>query len=98
MSYEEAFNNITGLFDPFHIIIKKMDPNVSKYKELVKKYNDIYYDIVKRKSEEWARARGVKPMVLVETAGNSISLPNLIEGEQLAGADLTRGAVDRGKN
>ena len=46
MSYEEAFNNITVFFDPFHIIIKKMDPTVAKYKKLVSKNNDIYYDIV----------------------------------------------------
>ena len=93
MSYEEAFNNITGFFDPFHIIIKNLDPNVAKYKKLVSNYNAIYYDIVKRKSEDWARERGIKPMVLIESSGNSISLPSLIEGEQLAGADLTRGAV-----
>ena len=87
---EDYVNDITGFIDPFHIIIPKYDAKVRKYRDLVHRYNMIYYDIVKRKGEDWADKRGIKPMVLLEVAGNSISLPELPLGE-VAGADLTRG-------
>ena len=89
---EDYINAITGVIDPFHIIIPKMDPKVRKYRDLVHRYNMIYYDIVKRKGEDWADKRGIKPMVLLEIMGPSISLPELPLGE-FAGADLTRGAA-----
>ena len=89
---EDYINAITGFIDPFHIIIPKMDPKVRKYRDLVHRYNMIYYDIVKRKGEDWADKRGIKPMVLLEIMGPSISLPELPLGE-FAGADLTRGAA-----
>ena len=42
---EDYINAITGVIDPFHIIIPKMDPKVRKYRDLVHRYNMIYYDM-----------------------------------------------------
>ncbi len=94
---EDQINNLTGFLDPFHLVIPRMDPNVAKYKQVVKDYNATYYDLVKKKGEAWVIRRGIKPMVILETSGTSFSLPHpdLIEGAELAGIDLTRGATEQ---
>ena len=55
---------------------------MAKYKQVVKDYNAVYHDILKKKGEAWVQRRGIKPMVIVETAGVGSSLPNLLEGTE----------------
>ena len=90
---EDVINNITGFIDPFHLVISKADPNVRIYKNKVDDYNVVYNDLVKMKGVEWVKARGIKPIALLETAGTSFSLPTPeMPFTELAGADLSRGA------
>jgi len=88
-SFEDQFNNISGIFDPFHLLIPKMDKNVRMYKEQVNRYNAIYTELWNVKGQQWLDDRGIKPLVTVESAGGG--LPGIPGLPELVGSDLTRG-------
>ena len=87
-SFEDQFNNISGLFDPFHLLIPKLDKNLRMYKEQSNRYNAIYTELWNVKGQQWLDDRGIKPFVGTATAGGN--LPGLPGLPEFAAGDLTR--------